>query len=179
MDEYLHYAEEEVSELTKSFWFGKFLQTLPDDVLLSCRKQELRVRQQEHQPSQATTPQDTAETRSKHAHDYKTVIFEPLGRSELPLWLYVQRADKCLQSCESSLSPLVHKLVVEPIQNTTITDTCAVMLPPASSVLRLDLTLEWSEVATFLGSGTVWRDGNMRRYRVHSFNCPLYTGLFM
>lgn len=144
MEEYLHHAEEQTSDLTKSFWYGKFLQVLPKSVFLRCREQLRSISPQQDTLCQPN-PQEQAPV-TTHACD--DVIFKPLRCATLPLWVHVQNADRCLQFCESSLSPLVHKLVVGAAVR-TISDSSA----PLSSVLRPDLTLEWSEVATFLGSG--------------------------
>ena len=159
MEEYLQYAEEQESELIRSFWFGKFLQTLTSEVLLSCRKQGLPEQQKEHITDQATAPPPPlSDQKHDHTrnHELESVIFQPLGRAGLPLWVHVQRAERCMQSHESSLSPAVHRLVVAPAAAdlTGVAAEAAVTPPPPpASVLRPDLTLEWSRVATFLGSG--------------------------
>ena len=144
MEEYLQHAEEQDSVLTKSFWFGKFLQTLSDEVLLSCREHACRTQQQENSPGQPLAETVVA-TRVTYSHE--SVISEPIGRDGLPLWLHVQRANVCMQLSESSLSPLVHKVVVQSVRIAAL---------PSLSVLREDHTLDWSEVAIFLGSGTAF-----------------------
>ena len=156
MEKYLQYAEEQESELIRSFWFGKFLQTLTSEVLLSCRKQGLPEQQKKHITDQATTPPPLSDQKHDHTHDHESVIFQPLGRAGLPLWVHVQRAERCMQSHESSLSPAVHRLVVAAAAAdlTGLAAEAAVTPPPPpASVLRPDLTLEWSRVATYLGSG--------------------------
>ena len=157
MEEYLQYAEEQESELIRSFWFGKFLQTLTSEVLLSCRKQGLPEQQKEHITDQATAPPPPlSDQKHDHTrdHELESVIFQPLGHAGLPLWVHVQRAERCMQSHESSLSPAVHRLVAAAAA-ADLTGEAAVTPPPPppASVLRPDLTLEWSRVATFLGSG--------------------------
>ena len=150
MEEYLQYAEEQVSELTKSFWFGKFLQTLSDEVLLSCREhaQTEPVQQQEHS---ANHPMEETPMATRVVCNRKNVVSGPTGCDELPLWLHVQRADRSMQSSETSLSPLVHELVVQSMRNASDVSL------PSLSVLREDHILDWNKVAVFLGNGATIR----------------------
>ena len=144
MNHYLHCAEEERSDLTKSFWFGKFLQSLSADVLLRCRQWAQRA-------------QHGASTRDMSEENGSDVSFAPTGKTEEPLWVHVKRADECLRSCKTSLSPLVHRLIVDSMRHAhmrTIDEPQSlVMASLPLAVLREDHTLEWTAVASYLGSG--------------------------
>lgn len=121
---YLQYAAEQSSNLIRSFWYGKFLQTVPNDALLSCKATQTGV-----QAASASQPDLGPDMKQPHLMD-------------------VQRALKCMQPCESSLSPTVYDLVVKSVAETDSVE----QLPP--SILRQDCTLEWPEVANFLGNGS-------------------------
>ena len=127
MKRYLQYAAEQGSNLIRSFWYGKFLQTVPNDALLSCKATQALVQPVDNQR--------------------KSVSHAP-GPNKQPHLMDVQRALKSMQSCESALSPTVYDLVVKSVVQTDSME----QFPP--SVLRRDCTLEWSEVAKFLGNGS-------------------------
>lgn len=182
---YLHQAEKEPSpHAIRSFWLGRFLQTLPEAVLLrsrehnagSCQNSQVTPKHvytlPDHQmhtqlppaqqweseklgdsPAREKNTQFAAAVTKNAAFDSIDAIFQLAGKSREPLWLHVQRADECLRSLgeenSSSLSPAVHRLVVESIA--VATDPTE----PQETVLRPDGTLDWSNVETFLGTGTV------------------------
>ena len=174
---YLQYAEEEASNLTKSFWFGKFLQTLSEDELLNCREEsqhtqpeheQFAVSQSKHEQfaaSQSEQEQFTVSQQSEGVMSstqcrcgHKSSVYERMGRAKEPLWVHVERAEECLRTRDSSLSPLVHRLVVDSMKEThTLTTSEPPSLErvalPSLAVLKEDLTLEWSVVAAFLGKG--------------------------
>jgi hypothetical protein len=167
---YLHQAEREPSlQATRSFWLGKFLQALPESVLFSCREHIGRTGQQKKPPIDpqhqiqwptAVQEQETEEVElnvkrisvaaAENVRDSKDV-FQLAGGSREPLWVHVQRADDCLrwpgrQTC-TSLSPTVHRLVVESV--------VAATADPLPGPLRPDATLDWTTVETFLGNDVV------------------------
>ena len=182
---YLHQAEKEPSpHAIRSFWLGRFLQTLPEAVLLRCREhnagscQNLQVTPKhvhtlpdlqmhtqlppawqweleelgDSLAREKNTQFAAAAAATKNAaFTSKDAIFQLTGKSREPLWLHVQRADECLRSLgeqnSSSLSPAVHRLVVESIA--VATDPTE----PQETVLRPDGTLDWGNVETFLGTG--------------------------
>ena len=162
---YLHQAEREPSlQATRSFWLGKFLQALPESVLFSCREHIGRTKPTPIDPQQwptAVQEQETEELElnvkrisvatAENMRDSKDDVFQLAGGSREPLWVHVQRADDCLRwrgrhTC-TSLSPTVHRLVVESVVESATVD------PLPGPLLRPDATLDWTTVETFLGNG--------------------------
>ena len=167
---YLQQAEREpLSQATRSFWLGKFLQSLPDGVLLSCREHignekphpttEYAAVLSEQQPQTPITVVQQGETeevalneKGAATENTNNVVLQLTGVSKEPLWLHVKRADECLgrgtpSSSSSYLSPAVYRLVVESV-------VAADSLPLPGSILRSDtFTLDWGTLETFLGTG--------------------------
>ena len=165
----LHTDEEQCHHLTKSFWFGKFLQSLPYNVLHECRHYAQTLPPHKHtSPVTQQTVVDTKRTESEtpivlqQVYNPNCVIFQTIDKD--PLWVHVQKADNCMRQSSlrasehsSVLSPMVYRLVVDsmsmPVSSTVGPATEPGQESLLAGVLREDLTLDWSKVATYLGSG--------------------------
>ena len=159
-----HTDEEQCHHLTKSFWFGKFLQSLPYNVLHECRHYAQTLPPHKHTSPVVDTKRTESETPIvlQQVYNPNCVIFQTIGKD--PLWVHVQKADECMRQSSlrasehsSTLSPMVYRLVVEsmsmPVSSTVGPATEPGQESLLTGVLREDLTLDWSKVATYLGSG--------------------------
>ena len=178
----LQQAEEEPSHSLRCFWLGKFLSSLPEDILLSCRQhgnkrvsggepsttkhlhtQTLLDIQRTEEPAEFPREKNDSLSATGSACDSNNVILRPSGGSGEPLWVHVERAEESLRSSNggscSSLSPAVHRLLVG-----SVTDS----LPPAPlCVLTPGFTLDWSQVETFLGTGKKTLTQNQIFHPIH------------
>lgn len=129
MEGCLERAIAESSSLTRSFWYGKFLQHIPARVLQKCT---VRSDCSGHE----TTPPPAA-----CVLDEDSVV---RGKTVL---IHVRDALECLQVHETSLSPSVFELVAHSIIPSN-PDPRA--LPSFSCQ---DYTLNWPAIAKYLGEG--------------------------
>ena len=125
LEEYLTCATGECSVLIRSFWWGKFLQTLPHDTLQACLQQ----------------PRKAPDVRpSEMQLDFTSEIDGKL------ISLHIKDALHSLQACETSLSPNVFELITASIPR-CLDDT-------SHDFLSLDdHTLNWPVVGGYLGQG--------------------------
>ena len=140
---------ERSSNLVRSFWYGKYLQTIPNEALLSC-KQTLSL----SQSLEAQCAAEHSERREAAPTSSSLEINTTPSSSEVSIGycvvpVEVQRALQCMGSCSSSLSPAVHELVVGSMCQVA----GAVGGIPCSVIRCDDCTLEWSEVGKLLGDG--------------------------
>ena len=127
----LERATAESSSLTRSFWYGKFLQHIPAGVLQRCT---VRGDDNVHE---TTPPPAACELDKDNMLRGKTVS------------MHVTDAMECLQVHETSLSPGVFELVAHTIpSNPDLKDMSA--LPNFSCK---DWTLNWPAIAEYLGEG--------------------------
>jgi hypothetical protein len=180
---YLHQAEEDTSQLTKSFWLGKFLQALPDEVLHSCREQQVtetpsstcRVSsehacsstQRQTEDPVATTQQQTGHTSQQEGpvtsqqttlaakiYDLDSVVFQPAGRSRELLWLHVQRAEECVRQWPGGETSTALSPAVHRLVVGAMAEATAA-LAPSSAELLLSHQRLCSEQTT-LWTGVKW-----------------------
>lgn len=141
IEDALRLAGHEGSSLTRSFWFGKFLQLLSEEELIK------------HEQSLAHVPSTTSFTCSVSAatHNLKEEL-ESRSDSCPPDSRRPEIAEalKCLKHCETSLSPNVYDLVVNSALSTPSEPLSSIF---KSSFLLADSTLDWDKVSVHLDEG--------------------------
>ena len=180
LEDALRRARGEGSSLTCSFWYGKFLQLLPEEKAVKCIQPFIRQGTLINSSSQiaANQPVDGEEGEipllTTHAQalsspdggnvdsliqfdtekgDKTQKITESRGDvSSLDYGPHIVEALKCLRHCETSLSPNVHDLVVNSIQSAPPDHLASIS---QSSFLLKDCTLDWNVVSVLLNNGNL------------------------
>lgn len=138
LGDFLGRAAADSSSLTRSFWYGKFLQS---NLLQPCLQ-----RLQAHQDDAHE------ESNSSPAFELEAAVLGHMisGRT---LFLHVEDALECLKVHETSLSPNVSELVTHSISSNRTSN-------PSDNVLTLphflcqDFTLNWPAITEYLDEGT-------------------------
>ena len=129
LEDCLERAIAESSSLTRSFWYGRFLQHVPARVLQKCTVRS------DFSGHETTPPPAACELDEDSLLRGKTVL------------THVRDALQCLQVHETSLSPSVFELVTHAI----IPSNPDPRILPSFSCQ--DYTLNWPAIAEYLGEG--------------------------
>lgn len=150
MEELLRLADRDGSSLTRSFWFGKFLQLLPGEKLLVPPHKYLL---ESSSPSITTASCDVDSTTPDHHCDERSELkptIDVCSPNCDDLRPQIAEALKSVKRCETSLSPNVYDVVVNSSHS----------VPPRllssiseSSFLLSDATLNWDTVSLYLEGG--------------------------
>ena len=125
--DYLRQAAAVTSSLTKSFWLGHFLQSVPRQTLQACHRQL-----------------QSKESNTSLANDAVSTSLVVGGRTLLQ---HVQDALHCLKVRETSLSPNVFELITKSVPASFSNRS------GPSDFLCQDYTLNWFKITDFLGEG--------------------------
>ena len=144
-EQFLRLAGDDGSSLTRSFWFGKFLQQLPEDELsklgLSGSRSVSGLIQALRQSSSSNSACSDSSSLSKDGERREIKLTSSVGSFD------VEEVMKCLTDSKTSLSPNVYDIVVNSTHSLPPTLLSSIL---QSSFLRKDCTLDWDTVALHL-----------------------------
>ena len=142
MNSFLSQATAEGSSLTRSFWYGRFLQALPSGSLGACQ-QELQSGGVMEGDARTTDVITDGVPACKNLHSQAMY-----GETRLQ---HVRDAMECLSTHETSLSPGVFSLITTSVPRTPAADDGA---PSISDILTQDYCLNWPILSEYF-KGTV------------------------
>lgn len=146
VDDILRLAGDEGSSLTRSFWFGKFLQLLSDKKII----------QLDHPlESSSASPCSPTPSHARPKDEDLTLLNTTFLQDSTELLMaHVAEALKCLRHYETSLSPIVYDLVVSRSGTHCIPPGLLSSISESSFLVK-DCTLDWDVVSMHLDKGRV------------------------